>query len=75
MLYTVAKSDQPLAIAFWQNILSSTNADQIIKALRFIEERSLIEKQERGYLLPPAIAEYINKNREFCPFCMEFMNP
>ncbi|MDT9177009.1 MAG: hypothetical protein P5702_05570 [Limnospira sp. PMC 1291.21] len=75
ILYTLARSEQPLAIALWQNILSSTTADQITKALSLLEERSLIEKQEPGYLLPPAIAEYINITPEFCPFCMEFMNP
>lgn len=71
LLNGLSISSKPMAIEeLIKVILPSKSYDYILKIIKNLQEKSLIEKTHKGYILPPAISEYINKDLEFCSLCM-----
>lgn len=71
ILYELAKYPKPAPIETLNKwLLYAENGDDICGFLTDLAVRSLVEKTSDGYQLPPAIAEYLNRNLEFCSPCL-----
>ena len=61
IIYTMASHKEPVILTQLQDELLEISPQELLRALASLRQRSVVEKSEGGFTLPPAVMEVTNQ--------------